>query len=710
MRELMLTGCATRPLGSYLKGLGVLRVLAEQADEYAEAAWPADTLQLTTHLERSRLEDFFLDHYRPTPIVSPWNKSSGFDGKPVPEVDRILETDAPRLLTYQQTIAQARQVVAAMDGGDKLDVLLRCRATLPDSALPWLDAAVVLTEERPAYPPLLGTGGNLGRLELSRNYMGHLARVLCLETGRRAPTLEHSRAWLRAALFDEGHPSLVQQSIAQFDPGAAGGANMAALGKAESVVNPWDYVLLLEGAVLFASAVARRLGTDSAGTAAMPFTTRPTPVGYTSNAEEPAKGEFWAPVWRRPMTLPELAYFLGEGRADWQGRQARTGLDFARAVASLGTDRGVDRFVRHAFVERLGQMTLAVPVGVVAVRDRPEVRVLGQLDNWMTRVGRSKNIPAGVASALRRVEQAMYAVASDGGTENLRRTLTETARLHHAVSCSPSGRERVHPLTEAKADDWLASGLDDGSDEFAVAAGLASAQDRDASLRRLLTAVAVDPRGRLRWSDQPAPVTGLGTRHVAEVLADALRRHAVDRGRADRRANPPEALDHLGHGLDLHFAFQRSTALSPILRAAGGRLDSRRLSELLGGLLLLDWRVRDGTKPYHPAGAMGPSAMTPAAAVTLPFFHGQPVSRRSGRVLLRADPAWPQLLAVGQVAAVLDGALRRLRIAGFDVPPIEPQAASSGMDGRWLAVAALCRLRQPDAQQLLMFLNPTEPE
>lgn len=710
MHELMLAGCTTKPLGSYLKGLGVLRVLAEQADEHAAASWPADTLQLTTSLARTELEDFIVEQYQPTPIVSPWNKSSGFDGKPVAEVDRILEADEPRLHTYQRTIAKARQVAAALDGGEKRDLIVHCRATLPDASLPWLDAAVVLTDERPSYPPLLGTGGNLGRLELSRNYMGHLARVLCLESGRTAPTPGHSRAWLRAALFDDGDPALVQQSIAQFDPGAAGGANMAATGQAKSVVNPWDYVLMLEGAVLFASAVARRLGTDSAGTAAMPFTTRPTPVGYTCNADEPAKGEFWAPLWRRPMTLPELGYLLGEGRADWRGHQARTGLDFARAAASLGTDRGIDRFVRHAFVERLGQMTLAVPVGVVAVRDRPEVRVLGQLDDWLTRVGRAKNVPAGVASALRRVEQAMFAVANDGGTANLQRTLAEVARLHHAVSLSPGVREGVHPLTGVRADDWMHQGLDDGSDEFAVAAGLASAQDRDASLRRLLTAVAIDPRGRLRWSDRPAPVTGLGTRHVAGVLADALRRHAIERGRGNGRPQPTEQLDHLGHGLDLHFGFQRSTGLAPVLRAAAGRLDPDRLAELLGGLLLLDWRVRDGVEPYRPGVSTAPSAITPATAVILPFFHGQPLSPGSWSALLRADPSWAQLLAAGQVDAVLDDALRRLRMAGFHVPPIDSRLAARGVEGRWLAVAALCRLRRGDANQLLRNVNPPEPE
>lgn len=712
MPDVMLSGCSTRPLGAYLKGLGAFRLVAEQLDPSATAAWSAEFLRMSSSATERDIEAFFVEAYRPTPIVSPWNGSSGFDDKRVPEVERIIESNADRLEPYRRTIRQARQIVEAArrDAVDKDALVKRCRARLPDEAIAWLDAAVVLTDDGPEYPPLLGTGGNLGRLELSRNYMGHLARVLSLETGRGAATVEHSRSWLRAALFDDGDPTLVQQSIAQFDPGAAGGANMATIGKAQSVVNPWDFVLIIEGALLFASAVARRLGSDSGGTAAMPFTTRPTPVGYTSNAQdEPAKGEFWAPVWQRPITLGELAHFLAEGRADWRGRQSRTGLDFARAVASLGTDRGVDRFVRHAFVERLGQMTLAVPVGVVAVRERREVRVLGQLDQWLDQIRRTRNQPAGVAAALRRVEHVMYVVATDGGPRNLQRVLRGVSELHQAVGRSPSVRERVRPLAGVAADDWLRH-LDDGTDEFAVAAGLASAKDRDASLRQLLTDVTTDSRGRLVWSERPAPVPGLATRHIADVLADALQRHAVERGRNGHRRLEADALDHVGHGLDLHFGFQRAAPLASVLRLAAGLLDARRLGDLTAGLLVLSWRVGEGEEGHRPRGSTASAGMFPAVSMILPFFHGAPLRIDGRRLVLRADPAWPQRLAADRVPTVLDETQRRLRMAGVSVPAVDSRIAAQGHQGRWLAVAALCRLSARDTESLIAYVNPPQPK
>lgn len=712
MDELLLAGCSTRPLGSYLKALGVFRLVTEQHDSSATGSWPADTFALSSRADRDELVRFFLEEYRPTPIVSPWNGSSGFDDRAVPEVDRILDADDQRLALYQQTIRQARAVAeaASWEALDKEGRLLRCRAELPDEAVAWLDAAVVLTDDGPAYPPLLGTGGNLGRLELSRNFMGHLARVLGLETGRGAPGPDDSRAWLAKALFDEGDPPLVQQSIAQFDPGAAGGANMAPTGKADSVVNPWEYVLILEGALLFASAVARRLGSDSGGgTAALPFTTRATPVGYTSNADEPAKGELWTPVWQRPITLPELAHLLGEGRASWRGRQARTGLDFARAVATLGIDRGIDRFVRHAFVERLGQMTLAVPVGVVAVRERPEVSVLGQLDEWLGRVQGLKNPPAGISVGVRRTEHAMFAVATAGGALRLQRVLAEAALLHDAVRRSPSARDRIPPLTDLLADDWLPR-LDDGSEELAVAAGLASARDRDTSLRLLLTGVTVDARRRAEWSPRPPDVVGLGARHIADVLGDALCRLAVGRSRGDDRTSGPGSLDHVGHGVDLGFAFQRSTPISAVLDTASGRLDALRLSTLLSGLLLLDWRTRDEARAYHPEGSRAPTWIGPAAAIFLPFFHGRPVEIGGRDVLLRVEPSWPRLLAAGRVAEVLADAVRRLRMAGLPAAPVDPRAAAADQDGRWLSVAALCRLGHADARSLIAHACPPDPD
>src|SRR5262245_56285990 len=78
MFEHTLDGCRPVPLAQYLKGLGILRLVAEQADPEARGAWRHDRFELHTRLDRQALESFFLQSYHPTPILAPWNGGSGF--------------------------------------------------------------------------------------------------------------------------------------------------------------------------------------------------------------------------------------------------------------------------------------------------------------------------------------------------------------------------------------------------------------------------------------------------------------------------------------------------------------------------------------------------------------------------------------------------------------------------------------------------------
>ncbi|MEJ7765568.1 MAG: hypothetical protein WKF86_08745, partial [Acidimicrobiales bacterium] len=80
-RRLALDGCRTQPLVSYLKALGVLRLVASQADPGVTALWEHDRFVLHTELSGTDLIAFFVDRYRPSPIVSPWNGGSGFHPK-----------------------------------------------------------------------------------------------------------------------------------------------------------------------------------------------------------------------------------------------------------------------------------------------------------------------------------------------------------------------------------------------------------------------------------------------------------------------------------------------------------------------------------------------------------------------------------------------------------------------------------------------------
>ena len=71
--------------------------------------------------------------------------------------------------------------------------------------------------------PLLGTGGNDGRLDFTNNFMQRLANVISLAVGKNPP--DTSTAFLSASLFADTLVSLGKTAVGQFNPGGIGGPN-----------------------------------------------------------------------------------------------------------------------------------------------------------------------------------------------------------------------------------------------------------------------------------------------------------------------------------------------------------------------------------------------------------------------------------------------------------------------------------------------------
>jgi CRISPR-associated protein Csx17 len=65
MPEIMLHGCTPEPLMSYLKALGVLRLIAEQADSEARGAWRGGIFVLSSTFDEAALLGFFREDYKP---------------------------------------------------------------------------------------------------------------------------------------------------------------------------------------------------------------------------------------------------------------------------------------------------------------------------------------------------------------------------------------------------------------------------------------------------------------------------------------------------------------------------------------------------------------------------------------------------------------------------------------------------------------------
>ena len=135
--------------------------------------------------------------------------------------------------------------------------------------MPWLDVCFVLGEGGPSFFPLLGTGGNDGRLEFTNNFMQRLADVIPFAQDG-VPATQSKRS-LASALFADTLVELGKSAIGQFNPGGIGGANgTQGRFEADSRVNAWDFVLMIEGALLLAGSVARRLGAEHPWTRSLP--------------------------------------------------------------------------------------------------------------------------------------------------------------------------------------------------------------------------------------------------------------------------------------------------------------------------------------------------------------------------------------------------------------------------------------------------------
>lgn len=716
---LLLRGCRPQPLASYLSALGVLRLVAEQADSGACGHWTATGFVLMSRLDDDELETFLLDDYRPSPVISPWNGGSGFDkGSKGPEaLQRVRDSVLPRLEDYRTTIRAAERILAgARDAGlTKEQLVSRCRSAFPDAALPWLDAAVVLGGARGVeYPPLLGTGGNDGRLDFSVAFLGRVAEVLGLLTGRAAPSRARSRSWLRAAL--QGSPSdpLPAETPGQFAPGALGGVG-AGPGADDARTNPWQFVLLIEGALVFAAAAARRLGAGAAGRAVMPFTFDVTNVGHASSTEEDARAELWMPLWDHPATFAEVDRVLSEGRSSWRGRQARSGLDAARAATTLGVDRGLSAFVRYGLLTRNGLATLAVPLGRVQVSERavPAVRLAAQADVWVSRIAAAESPPAAVQAGLRRVTSAQLALAQAGegpaSGRALLAVLVALAELEQALGRSRGFRStgRLSPLPSLRALEWLP--LLDQPPGFWLAASFASLRD---SRRQGLPCDRVDAlatqirpvsrsEGRLQFTEEAGLASEVpGVVGLLSVLAARREELRADRVVAAGLGQAAQVGSSAWYDAGLFLRVGDAQSL------LDGRLDEVRLAELLGALALLDWSDA-GPPPREDRASPGVEL-----SLLLPFQTGKVVRRRGSEqeLAMRPGRGWARRLRGGDVPGVLTEASLRLRLAGAAPLPEVTHLPRDERRGMRLAALTLGRVGVPTAAWLLDLVDPPEVE
>ncbi len=492
-----LTGCAPTPLASYLKALGILRLISEQKDSKARGAWRDESFVLATTLTEIELIDFFLKHYAPTPLISPWNRGSGFlskEDKAATYLKKFENSPLRRLEVYQKGIKAARAVslfknLLASAKSEKEFKQLKpqyieeCRRKWRGEHLKWLETAVILQADNSmSWPSLLGTGGNDGRLDFTDNFRQRFAQLFDL-SDEKAPVSAKTRDLLSHALFGKAAMGTGNYAIGQYAPGAAGGANSSNGFDGKANINPWDFILFFEGTPLFSSAASRRLKTGLSASGSAPFALMAQPAGHLSSSTEDkaSRGEQWMPLWQQFSSLNEIRSLFGEGRAQLGRSSTHDPVEMARAVSRLGATRGISAFERFGYLERNGQANFAVPLGRRQVCSQPHQNLLNDLDAWIARLhkkSRGKGCAQSLITAVKNLDEAILAATADAALplrwQNILLAIADIDLIagKGGLDEAPGGNRIKGTVLRNLCPGWITAS-DDQSPEFRLALALA---------------------------------------------------------------------------------------------------------------------------------------------------------------------------------------------------------------------------------------------
>lgn len=689
MPEITLTGCRPEPLGSYLKGLAVLRLVSQQADAEARGWWEQDQFRIASRLDTKGLLDFLLQEYRPTPIMAPWNGGSGFHPKDNQDgVNALSASDSPRIRAYRDSIEIVKHVLLLHAKGGDLDerrrtqILLECRNRLPDEAMDWLDAAIAVTADGSrAFPPLLGTGGNDGRLEYTNTFMKNIADLLVRPNDPR-----EFEPLLKNALFGTRTNGLISGSVGQYDPGRAGGFNQGQGVEEEKIPsNPWNSVLTMEGTLMWASGLYRRQNVRSKSFLCSPFTVRPSVIGYSSATEsdrkESARAEVWAPLWSRASTFREVQALFREGRASVGTRGVEDGVGFAQAACSLGVQRGITSFVRYQLLQRRGRSYLALPTGRIGVAATPREGVdlveelhpvLDQVDRFI-RISFREGPPASLGKARTAVDEKIFQFLLRGAQDHqfhFRQLAAAVGRLEMALALRTGGSIHVSPKL---SQGWITECGDQL--EVRVAAALTSLGAPPNGIRGNLLANAED--GRFAWRG----------RDLAAKLCSVLRRRVLDRDRPGVQPGTDESgAESSKRGTS--DPFYSSTLLRAEDSAAflEGGLDESLLEDLIFAFTLVN--RRDEIKCF--AEPIRDVPIPASYALIKHLFLSTNELKRSQLPELRGDAAMISLIAAGRIEEAAQ--LCRNRLRANDLPVIH-SAFPDDATGERLAASLLIPTR-----------------
>lgn len=630
----------------------------------------------------------------------------------------------------QARVEDAKKRFTVVQKSTKARLIADLRARWSERSQQWVDAAVALDERQKKgfeFTSLFGSGGNDGRMEFTKNFRQHIHALFDLETGK---ALEAAGDRLRAALFGATTNLLLNKAVGQFFPGRAGGTNMGAGFFGGAAVNPWEFVLMLEGAIALVAGMSRR-GEVGRARVSSPFWVEAASAGFgsASELEGSPRGEQWLPLWGHPLEYGELVELIREGRAQVGRLQTTRAGDLVRAAARLGLARGIESLQRFAYLERNGQSNLAVSAGRFRVASRSHQALLEEIAPWIERLvwyskrTKDNNVPLSLGAVARRTQEALFAVCRHDATPTEWRELLG-ALGEAEFALLRSGKNPARRPLPRLSWGWIAAADDDtslGRTVLRLALSLASqhrppGNDGTAihdSIRRHFLPVdetnrewprfRLDARGR---AERDPELVCVGRDLVTDAIALVRRRSIWARTSDPQRDRAPR--------LPLWAAGGCEATLEEIGAWVRGEVADAAVYALARPLLALDWdaihKEQLGTHlpAFLPGGVPEPLHMLLRLA-HLPFdmsIEG-PKGRPEVAVTVRLDPEPLRRLAAGELEGALRVVVRRLGASGLR-PVFRRGVARPGLVRRLAASLAYPVSRAGAARAARLVCKPYE--
>ena len=604
MTKHMLGGCDPTPFSKYLKTLGIFRILAAK-DSKVTAYWSNDKFVVDTQMTKEDILEYVLNEYKPTPIVAPWSYNKY--KKMTADLKLMLEDE--RFQDYKETTGRINDAIeefcrickidkmekAAINDKTKPTLLRLCRNMLPDSAVPWLDAVYVVTSGKMKFAPVLSTGANDGNFDMAENFVKKLGMLLL--DGKKK---KDSRGWLESTLFGSTF-KLENGTTMGHNPDGSGGPNSGMGFEGVSLSNPWEYVLMMEGMMMFGGSIARRLSSNT-DKAVFPFTTNSTNAGFaTASEDEDGRAEIWLPIWENPATCKEVTHIFNEGRVQINGRQAKTGVEFARAITGFGAERGISEFLRFCILERKGLAYLTINAGRMRVSNEPAVHLLDEIDPWYNKVtaaSKKKGASGTLKRLVRGMDGAVIKFCKYQRASHMLEVLVLVGRIDRYIS----DRGRIKPLQKLSSD-WLKKCYD-GTPEFRLAASLASMKPAGSvgGMRENLENVTQNKQGVWECIKNSTSCVWNENDSLLRNMGLVLLRRAIDAKIKSAKSIPITSVI--------------PSRIDDIVEFLNGSLNMKRISDLILPLSLID-----APKPAWQFDSTTKIALLPEAYAVLKLIH-----------------------------------------------------------------------------------------